>query len=58
MWYQRWNIDNWPLQTGRETTDRGKVAAMQTDRQANWPPQQLTSKARGSKNHFAPYCFV
>ena len=30
--------DNWPPQTGRETTDRRKVAAMQTDREANSPP--------------------
>ena len=44
-------------QTGRETTDRGKVAAMQTDHEANLPPRQLTAKTQGSKNHFAPYRF-
>ena len=41
--------------TDRETTDRRKLAAMQTDREANPPLRQLTAKARGSKKHFAPY---
>ena len=49
--------DNWPSQTGRKTTDCRKVAAMQTDCEANSPPRQLTAKTRGSKNHFAPYRF-
>ena len=40
------------------TTNRRKLAAIQTDREANSPPQQLTAKARGSKNHFAPYRFA
>ena len=48
-------MDHWPPQTGRETTDRRKLAAMQTDRKANLPLQQLTTKTRGSKKHFAPY---
>ena len=28
------------------TTDRRKLAAMQTDHKANLPPRQLTAKAR------------
>ena len=42
----------------RETTDRRKVAAMQTDHKANSPPLQRTAKARGSKKHFASYRFA
>ena len=40
------------------TTDRRKVAAMQTDHEANSLPRQLIAKAKSSKNHFAPYRFA
>ena len=41
--------------TGREISDRRKLAAMQTDREANSPLRQLTAKAPGSKKHFTRY---